>query len=155
MWLKYGKYLFQVSKLGNGRAKPPASGLCLQTCVSFHYILPWRLILPSLSYPRGVGFSSYSDCSPAVSPTRSNCSSLRTALSRFGEDSRNTGPGGSILDHLSMSLIWACQATMADRPSLMLEEAQPSPVEQYRGPRPAFMPKQIFQSSSKKEFWRA
>lgn len=59
-------------------------------------------ILSSLSYLEGVDFS-YSDCSPAVSLTRSNTSSLRAALRRFGEDSGDAGHRGNASDHPSMS----------------------------------------------------
>lgn len=62
-----------------------------------------KLILSSFSYLEGVDFS-YSDCSSAVSLTRSNTSSLRAALSRFGEDSANTGHRGNTSDHPSMSI---------------------------------------------------
>lgn len=46
-----------------------------------------RLILPSFSYPRGVGFSSGFDCSPAISLT--NAFTRRAALSKFGGDWRH------------------------------------------------------------------
>lgn len=59
---------------------------------------------------------------PRVSLTRpNNCSSLSAALSRFGDDGGNPGPGGSFSDHPSMSFIWEYQAPTVARPSPILE----------------------------------
>lgn len=95
--------LLGASPLGNGGAQPVAQGLCLQSRVSFHWTPPRETDCPITPLPWGRRLLRVL-CSPAVSLTRSNSSSLRPALSRLAGDRGSAGPRGSLLGLLPRAL---------------------------------------------------